>query len=454
MVVHVQYTSEPIDRAVAWWRVRRGPPASWREPSIPYACPASSWCLPVYGPSAPHAIPPNAYERLWWRCSCPSGSSCPDAREDVDVIIAAASAAHEDGRRIEYPPDVADERFKLGTQPNVPLLGEKGSGYKHDRGTLRAARKRRSPDVLADLMRAAFGYDVREDDEPNERREDPPASTHRENGTLRALGHDEPEFDHFLDDGLKRDLDRQSDDWINGNAKSWRTCTCDRAPHSSQRAWYRDHGIVGYSRRRDIAEAEDYSDKARQKADEQDLETPPYDPTADHIEALLRIANNGEFAIRHVINGVSIREIARTEGIKNTTLQRRIKAVLADLRDMDFIVEMKAKRDARALRHRKDRHDGYGCPCGELLPTAAWSVVHAWVHRAVNKTHRTIGRRHRRADWRMGQDSVLGEGECGTTRSPTPPMGSGTHERRGRWTSLRLPVAPPASAGHRRAVRS
>lgn len=399
MVAQIIFMSRPIDKGEAWTRVKDR--REWSEWSAARTHVDGPGCMFGADPDSV-GIPPNDYEALWHDV------------EDTEAVVAAAILAHRTGQPIRYPLDRVD--IKLGTLPNIPALGEKGSGYQNKVGTLTPRPKRRSPDVLADLMKTAFGFDAREDDEPRERREEPPAPTHREEGGLRALGRDEPEFDEFLGNEVRRDLDRQAGDLIEKSAQAWSSCDCGTA-HRSKRESYRHHGIVGYSRRQDINEAEDYSDKAQGRADEEQDETPRHDATADYIVQLVSLALDGEFVVRHHLNGVPIRQIARDEAIPKTTLDRRIKAVLADLREMAVIQEMEARRGAWARRRRKDRHDGYGCPCGEILPTSTWAIVHAEVHQRVDRSHRVVGRRYRRADWRMGQELVLSEG--GMRRHPS-----------------------------------
>lgn len=121
MVAQTFYTSPPLDRAISWWRIRRGAPTRWRAPSVPYACRAASFCLPLYGPPSPSAIPPNAYERL------------KDANDpDVDAIRVVLV----DGPRLRSKPRTTRRLRQEARERDVG-----STTYLRENGRLRSLRR-------------------------------------------------------------------------------------------------------------------------------------------------------------------------------------------------------------------------------------------------------------------------------------------------------------------------
>lgn len=111
----------------------------------------------------------------------------------------------------------------------------------------------------------------------------------------------------------------------------WREASAilDAAAHDGPRVrrWYRDAGIVGYSRSRDIGAAEVVC------LSDLDPETPAPagdDPTAERVRALLTLAHeDGALAFAHVVDGLSLRALARGHRIPYSTVRRRVTAALA-----------------------------------------------------------------------------------------------------------------------------
>lgn len=108
------------------------------------------------------------------------------------------------------------------------------------------------------------------------------------------------------------------------------TALIDAAAHTEPRGvrrWYREAGIVGYSRLRDITTAE-----VAQFADLAPNTPAPAldDPTVERVRALLNLVHeDGDLLFAHVIDGRSLRALARDHGIPYSTIRRRVTAALA-----------------------------------------------------------------------------------------------------------------------------